>query len=112
MIDSVFQPNGSFRYFEHHIDINEKNDKNFNVARKMEKKQRYKKAFPMEIKNINPAIQKFFWLDKYCPEVLRKPYDEHDNLNFSPLRSIQDKPIQVGHKLVSPSSIRPLRFGR
>ena len=112
MIDSVFQPNGSYRYFERHIDINEKNDKNFDVARKMERPQKFKKAFPTETKNINPAIQKFFWLDKYCPEVLRAPYDEHNNLNFSPLRSIHHKPIQVGNKLVSPSQIKPLRFGR
>lgn len=112
MIDSVFQPNGSYRYFERHIDINEKNDKSANVARKIERPQRFKKAFPYEINNINPAIQKFFWLDKYCPEVLRAPYDEHNNLNFSPLRTAQDKPVQVGHKLVHPSQIKPLRYGR
>lgn len=112
MIDSVFQPNGSYRYYERHIEINEKNDKSFNVARKMEKPARFKKAFPFEINNINPRIQKPFWLDYRPPEVLRAPYDEHNNLNFSPLRSINDKPIQVGNKLVSPSSIKPLRYGR
>ena len=112
MIDAKYAPNGSLRMYEHHIAYHSINDKNFDTARKIERPQRYKKSFPTEIKNINPAIQKFFWLDKYCPEVLRAPYDEHNNLNFSNLRTAQDKQIQVGNKLVPPSSIKALRFGR
>ena len=112
MIDATYEPNGAYRPFIAHIETNERNNKYANTARKMEKPARFKQGFPMQIKNINPAIEKYFWLDYRPPEVLRSPYDEHDNLNFSPLRSIENKPVQVGHKLVLPSQIRPLRYGR
>ena len=112
MIDNRYEPNGAYRPFISHIETNQKNDKYANVARKMEKPARFKKSWPMEIKNINPRIEKAFWLDYRPPEVLRSPYDPHDDLNFSPLRSIENKPVQVGNKLIPPSQIKPLRFGR
>lgn len=112
MLNTVYEPNGALRSFINHIEYHEKNDKSYNIARKQERPQRFIKSFPRDLNDAGPKLKKYFWLDKYCPEVIRPPYDPHNDLNFSPLRFIQDKPVQVGHKLVRPSEIKPLRYGR
>lgn len=112
MLDPIYEPNGAMRSFLDHIELHTVTDVNANTARKQEKPIKIIKSFPYSINNSGPPLKKYFWLDAHCPEVIKKPYDDHDNLNYSPLRYVQDRPVQVGARLISPSNIKPLRFGR
>lgn len=112
MLDTVFYPNGSLRSFENHIEIHEKANNYAGVARKQEKMTKWIKSLPYAINDKSPKMEKPFWLDAHCPEVIRVPYDEHNNLNYNTLSHVQDLPIQVGSRLVPYNQLKPLRFGR
>ena len=112
MLDSNFYPNGTLRSFENHIEIHEKANNYTGIAKKNEKMPKFNKSLPYAINDKSPKMEKPFWLDAYCPEVIRQPYDEHNNLNYNTLRHVQNLPVQVGSRLVPYNELVPLRFGR